>query len=130
MDALIDNLVSYLAVILGGIFLALLRKGIQVFEARTGLDIPDPLEKYLQEAGPLAIAYAEEQGKKLLKEKAAEKLAGHQKLQLALKYLQEHAPQNIKIEDTPLVRDRIEAMKYMTLPHFLSVVEEKAGDSK
>jgi hypothetical protein len=68
----LDYTVSTLGALLGTALIVLLRKGIQVVERRYDIDVPERLELRLEMLADRAIAYAEEQAHKAIKEKIAD----------------------------------------------------------
>jgi hypothetical protein len=74
-----------------GMFLyAVAKRGIEVFEAKTGYDISAQQERLLYSALDKGIAYAEEQARKSFTE-AGKKMTGLQKLDTASRFVMEMA---------------------------------------
>jgi hypothetical protein len=63
---------------------------LRAFEARLGIDIPDPIAHQAERLALDAIAFAEERGRALANHAGRKLLAG-EKLDLAAKYFREHA---------------------------------------
>lgn len=89
-----DQVIKYVFYLLGLYVAAKLPSLIKKFEEKTGVDIPDPVEKELQKLVPLSVAYAEEQAHKRLKKSDLsnpEKMKDYEKLEKACDFILEHS---------------------------------------
>lgn len=93
-----------------GVFLLwLARKLVKVFEAKTGIDVPEKIEAQVDSWVEQGIALAEEKSRKVVVA-GGEKLKGPEKLELAANFVLDLADQyKLKDKVAASVKDKVEA---------------------
>lgn len=86
LSQIADYGVQVLAMALGLFFIWLARKGVNLFEKKFNMDIPDRIEAQLDALVEKAIAYGEEQARKVVKDKLSDKMLPNDKMEAALQF--------------------------------------------
>lgn len=89
---LVDQaVIPLLTLVVLPILLMFLRRALDAFEAKTNLEISREQRQILEELVAKAIAFAEEQARKAIKNADAMEMGGDQKLEAALEFVKEGA---------------------------------------